>query len=54
MKAAVAAVAEHSIMRQYGAGRPDEEDREELMAFGEKSARRFLKNRRNESAGTWK
>ncbi len=36
VKAAVAAVAEHSIMRQYGAGRPDEEDREELMAFGEK------------------
>ncbi len=36
VKAAVAAVAEHSIMRQYGAGRPDEEDREELVAFGEK------------------
>lgn len=34
--AAVAAVAEHSIMRQYGAGRPDEADREELVSFGRK------------------
>ena len=31
--AAVAAVAEHSIMRQYAAGRPDAEDGKELAAF---------------------
>ncbi|MCQ4863270.1 4Fe-4S binding protein [Pseudoflavonifractor phocaeensis] len=31
--AAVAAVAEHSIMRQFGAGRPDEADRAELADF---------------------
>lgn len=33
VRAAVAAVAEHSIMRQFGAGRPDEEDRAELLAY---------------------
>ncbi len=32
-RAGVAAVAEHSIMRQFGAGRPDEEDRKELQRF---------------------
>lgn len=31
--AAVAAVAEHSIMRQFAAGRPDEQDKQELAAF---------------------
>ncbi|MBS7009671.1 4Fe-4S binding protein [Anaerostipes sp.] len=34
--AAVAAVAEHSIMRQYAKGRPDEQDRKELQEFAEK------------------
>lgn len=34
--AAVGAVAEHSIMRQYGAGRPDAADRAELNGFAEK------------------
>ncbi len=34
--AAVAAVAEHSIMRQYAAGRPDGQDRDELKGFAEK------------------
>lgn len=33
VKAAVAAVAEHSIMHQYGAGRPDKKDTEELKEF---------------------
>ena len=33
--AAVAAVAEHSIMRQFGAGRPDAEDERELAGFAE-------------------
>lgn len=34
--AAVAAVAEHSILHQYAAGRPDAQDTEELEAFGAK------------------
>lgn len=34
--AAIAAVTEHSIMPQYGLGRPDEQDRKELAAFAEK------------------
>lgn len=29
--ASVAAVAEHSIMRQFGSGRPDEEDRKSVV-----------------------
>ena len=33
--AAVAAVAEHSIMRQFAAGRPDAQDQKELAAFAE-------------------
>lgn len=36
--AAVAANAEHSIMRQFGSGRPDQEDRIELKKFAEKIA----------------
>lgn len=34
--AAVAAVAEHSIMRQFAAGRPDEDDSRQLAEFAEK------------------
>ena len=34
--AAVAAVAEHSIMHQFAAGRPDAEDNAELVGFAEK------------------
>ncbi len=34
--AAVAAVAEHSIMRQFASGRPDAQDKEELAAFAAK------------------
>ncbi|MBQ0029867.1 MAG: EFR1 family ferrodoxin [Paludibacteraceae bacterium] len=34
--AAVGAVAEHSIVRKYGANRPDADDINELMAFGER------------------
>ena len=33
---AVAAVAEHSIMRKFAAGRPDARDTEELQEFGKK------------------
>ena len=31
--AAVAAIAEHSIVRQYAAGRPDEQDQKQLLEF---------------------
>lgn len=34
--AAVAAVTEHSIMRQYGAGRPDEKDQAQIKEFGKR------------------
>lgn len=34
--AAVAAIAEHSIMHQYAAGRPDDKDKQELQDFAEK------------------
>lgn len=37
--AAIAAVAEHSIMRQFAAGRPDAEDRRELTDFADKIRR---------------
>jgi ferredoxin/methylmalonyl-CoA mutase cobalamin-binding subunit len=33
---AVAAVAEHSIMRQFAAGRPDDNDKETLESYGKK------------------
>lgn len=33
--AAVEAVAEHSLVRKYGAGRPNEQDQEELARFAE-------------------
>lgn len=36
VRAAVAALAEHSIVRQYAAGRPDEEDREQLHELARK------------------
>ena len=39
--AAVAAIAEHSIIREFGAGRPDAEDCEELAAFAEKIKERL-------------
>lgn len=34
--AAIAAIAEHSIMHQYAAGRPDEKDNSELSCFAQK------------------
>ena len=34
--AAAAAIAEHSIVRQFAAGRPDEQDRAQLHTFAEK------------------
>ena len=41
--AAVSASAEHSIVREYGAGRPDKADLEELQAFGKKIKSAFQK-----------
>ena len=43
MAAAVGAVAEHSIMHQYAAGRPDRQDKRELQSFGEKIFDRIKK-----------
>ena len=45
--AAVSAVAEHSIMRQFASGRPDEEDLKELAEF-RKKIREKLENRTEE------
>ena len=35
--AAISAIAEHSIIHQYAAGRPDSMDRDELCGFAEKN-----------------
>lgn len=47
--AAVAAVAEHSIMRQFGAGRPDEADEQQLKEF----AARILEKLESVSSAGW-
>lgn len=39
--AALATVAEHSIFRQFATGRPDEEDKSELLAMAEKIQERL-------------
>ncbi len=39
--AAVGAVAEHSIIRKYGANRPDADDLKELKSFGEQISKAF-------------
>jgi len=44
--AAVAAVAEHSIMRQYGVGRPDAQDEAELRQYS-KEIEELITNRKN-------
>lgn len=43
--AAVAAVAEHSIMHQFAQGRPDQKDLEELSQFARQIRRRIEENR---------
>ena len=40
--AAVEAVAEHSLVRTFGAGRPDEQDRKELEGFAKEICKRIL------------
>ena len=42
--ASIGAVAEHSIMRKFGAGRPDDEDRKELTAFAQKIMEKLAKD----------
>lgn len=42
--AGVAAVAEHSIARQFAAGRPDAQDAEQLAAFGKKIREKLSAN----------
>nr|WP_275891350.1 4Fe-4S binding protein [Ruminococcus sp. OA3] len=42
--AAVSAVTEHSITRQYGTGRPDKNDRRQLAEFGKTVRERILKS----------
>ena len=49
--AAVAAVAEHSILRQFAAGRPDQADRRELEAFGAEIAQRIQNDTAPEHLG---
>ncbi len=42
--AAVSAIAEHSIVRQYGQGRPNDNDKKVLSEFGEKIKMEISKN----------
>lgn len=51
--AAVAAIAEHSIMHKFAAGRPDETDQKELREFGKGSENiwNIRKNRRAQCSG---
>ena len=49
--ASIGAVAEHSIMRKFGAGRPDDEDRIELTAFSQKIIEKLAKEKYGNLAG---
>ncbi len=42
--AAVSSIAEHSIMHQYAAGRPDQEDKNELHSFAKKILEKINSN----------
>ena len=42
--AAIAAIAEHSIMHQYAAGRPDTKDKKELSSFAKKILEKINSN----------
>ena len=48
--AAISAVAEHSIMHQYAAGRPDKKDTEELRGFAKKIYRKLMDDETSTSA----
>lgn len=47
--AAISAVAEHSIMHQFATGRPDEEDKKEIVAYAKKNCREIENNEREYS-----
>lgn len=49
--AAAAAIAEHSIMHQYAAGRPDQTDAQNLKQMGEKIAEKLVRGNMNEPSG---
>lgn len=42
--AAIAAIAEHSIMHQFATGRPDESDQKELIEFAQKISKKINSN----------
>lgn len=44
---AISAVAEHSIMHQFATGRPDEDDKKELISFAKKIAERLMQDEDN-------
>ncbi len=51
-EAAISAVAQHSIVHQYGAGRPDKEDQAKLQEFAAEIKRRLTGERMAEESGT--
>ena len=48
-KAAISAVAEHSMMPQFATNRPDDEDRKELISFARKIKEKIDNNTLSES-----
>lgn len=46
--AAVSAIAEHSIARQFAAGRPDKQDTQQLLKFSEEIKKKILSNNMKE------
>lgn len=48
-KAAISAVAEHSMMPQFATNRPDNEDKEELISFAQKIKERLDNNTLSET-----
>lgn len=44
LEAAAALLAEHSMVREVAAGRPDDRDREEILGFGEKIAASLMES----------
>lgn len=48
-KVAISAVAEHSIMPQFGADRPDDKDKNELISFAKQIKERLENNTLSEN-----
>lgn len=51
--AAVATIAEHSIMHKFAAGRPDETDQKELREFG-KRVREYLEHQEKQESSVFR